>query len=502
MNSRRADFGAWSAALSPRIYFWGLALFAAIVLFAGLGFRELWSGDETRVAGIGAGMFLNHNYLVPRLLGLPFVEYPPLFYWLEAGAFAIFGVNDFAAKLPSALAAFAAVLLLFQLARNFGFPARVGLFAGVMLCTGAQFFEQSRLCMVDMVLACCVLLAWTGYVGWRRSTPGRWIRLGPAAMLIAGVALGLLTKGPAALALIGAGIGADLLLEALVRRRLAWRHYATLAAAVLIGLIPMLLWGWLLYRVEGPEEFHEVFVVNTLGRFLGSQGDHNAPWYDYFTMLPGVFWPWLPLVPFALYGAFRKARSDDRFRTLLCLLLAPFLLLCLASAKRQVYLLPLYAPLALLGAAWLEGIVFGADHPRVAVLLRHLTPRRALAGLTLLAAVYIGVDAVCYTRNDRHSVRDLFLDAERLAHRQGGRVWVFSPAERLMGAAMFYLQPDPEFLLHPEKFGPNDVAVLRWRHGEPEAPGITVREYPDHTLLLFGNRESCVTVLNNFKVGW
>ena len=83
--------------------------------------HELESGDETRVAGIAAEMFFEREFLLPRLNGTPFLEYPPGCYWIIAGAYLLLGISDFAAKLPSCLAAFSMVRTAHQnLFRNSG----------------------------------------------------------------------------------------------------------------------------------------------------------------------------------------------------------------------------------------------------------------------------------------------------------------------------------------------------------------------------------------------
>ena len=67
---------------------------AFLALFAGLWCGELESGDETRVAGIAAEMFLSHDYLIPTLNGKEFLEYPPFFYWCVCLMYALFGITD------------------------------------------------------------------------------------------------------------------------------------------------------------------------------------------------------------------------------------------------------------------------------------------------------------------------------------------------------------------------------------------------------------------------
>ena len=87
--------------------------FGLIIALPYLFLTELQSGDETRVAGIAAEMFFQNDFLVPRLGGKPFLEYPPLAYQLMAGSFRLFGINDAAARLPSVLFAIGGMILTF-----------------------------------------------------------------------------------------------------------------------------------------------------------------------------------------------------------------------------------------------------------------------------------------------------------------------------------------------------------------------------------------------------
>ena len=126
-------------ALSGRQAFALALLFGILITLAGLGVRELESGDETRVAGIAAEMYLEGDYLIPRLNGEPFLEYPPLYYWCAAASYACFGIDDRAAKLPSALAALGCGLIVYLFARRLRLPPWCALGCCVMLMTSAQF---------------------------------------------------------------------------------------------------------------------------------------------------------------------------------------------------------------------------------------------------------------------------------------------------------------------------------------------------------------------------
>lgn len=482
-----SGFHDWCRGLTPRRWFLLLAVFAAVTVFAGLGLRELWYGDETRVAGIGADVALSGHWLAPRLLHIPFLEYPPLYYWLTGLGLKIFGWHDWAAKLPSAVAAFGAALLAFRWCRIGGYSGRAGFLAGMMLVTSVQFFENSRMCMVDMLLAASLTLAWVGFADWRIAGNRRGI-----AVAAAGVALGMLTKGMVGGALAGFGFGVFLIADSALARRFRPGPYLWTALIGLAALIPVAVWGWLLYENEGPEAFHQAFVVNGPGRFSGTQGDHVKPWYFYLCRFPQLFWPWLPLVPFALWRAVRNARNDRAALLVLTAAVTPLVLFSCAAGKRQVYLLPIYAPLAVLCAIWADAML---DRFR----LVWLTRARGMALLAAVALIYIGIDAGMALLNRRNSIRRLFEDVSVMRVRpESGRIVIFAPFERLFGAAVYYLREVPEFVSEPEEIREGDLVLVM----SPSTPvqGCRYVEYAGRTGILSGPREACVRELRKLKI--
>src|SRR5262249_45484523 len=85
-----------------------LALVTGLLLFANLGY-PLLEPDEGRYAEIARKMLVSGDWVVPTLNRRPFFDKPPLFYWLVAGSFSLFGTSAWAARLVSALAAFLTV---------------------------------------------------------------------------------------------------------------------------------------------------------------------------------------------------------------------------------------------------------------------------------------------------------------------------------------------------------------------------------------------------------
>lgn len=422
--------------VSCRKLFILLCAVAVLVLFAGIGFREIESGDETRVAGIAAEMFIEGDFLVPHLNGDPFMEYPPLYYWLTSAAYYVFGVNDFAAKLPSVLAALGMVLLTFAFARKLAFSANAAFFAGVILLFSSQFFPESRTCRVDTLLAFFIELAVFSFYSLTISgrTGAKIIYL---PLFIAGLAGGVYTKGLLGIVMPLAVVAGWLVLDAVCSRKLNWRLYTLLVFGTAMAIIVVGIWYGLLRCFRGEELFNTVFWVNNLGRFTGSQYDHAAPFFYYLTMLPSLFMPWMPFLLLALIVAVKRL-SKKYDRNLLLLVLAvtvPFVLLSMASGKRVVYLMPINAFCALITAWFLFNLPERVDR-----WLRRLPLRRIIV-IVLAAAVFaiIAIDiGTALYMNRRESLRPMFeycASQEKL----GQKLFLIDAPERTRGAAYFYL---------------------------------------------------------------
>lgn len=455
----------------------GVALFA---LFAGMGVREIESGDETRVAGIAAEMFLNRNFLVPSLNGAPFLEYPPLYYWMIACAYSLFGICDFAAKFPSLVAAFGMVLLTFAFARKLKFSIPEAFCSGIVLLFSAQFFAESRTCRVDMLLAFFIELSLFAFYAMMRAGELKH-KFGYGVLFIAGLAGGIYTKGLVGLVLPGAAIGSWLVAADFSARKFHWKRYAALFAGVVLAFGAAGIWYGALWLLKGYAVFHTAFWVNNFGRFTGSQPDHAGALSYYFIKLPSLFLPWLPVLLFALTaGARRIYRSENRELLFPALaVLVPFGLLCCASGKRIVYLLPLYAPAALL-TGWCLWHLPGVVKPYRDIFLRR---RTGIIFLFAATAAVIGVDIAAALYGARkNSLRPLF---EHCAGQEklGRNLFLVNPLERTRGAVYFYLHHGlPEKRVISGFPGKGECWIVRRKQN-----GGNGHCYADHHLLLEGS---------------
>src|SRR3989442_14785610 len=182
-------------------------------LFVKLGMPFL-DPDEGLYATIAQAMLRGGDWVVPRVNGLPYIEKPPLYFWLTALTFWVFGPSEWATRLWSALATLGTVLLTWRIGRHL-YGSRAGVLAGLVVATVVGNALYVRRASTDQLFVFCLTLAMYGFVrDAERPEAGR------ARFLLCylGAALGVLAKGFLGLVfpllIVGLGIA--------VVRRLSW----------------------------------------------------------------------------------------------------------------------------------------------------------------------------------------------------------------------------------------------------------------------------------------
>jgi len=334
-----------------------------LLLFAGLGRADLFNPDEPREAEMAREMLVSGDHVVPRLNGEPFLEKPPLFYWLVVAACrAAGGPSEAAARAVPAIAGFLCLLVTWNMARRL-FGGETALLAALILLTGFESFWIARRVLIDMPLTLAILVACDALhrvvTAERRGPPG-WIAAAAAALAAA-----LLFKGVVGAAIPGLAVAGWLLW----RRDLSplWKR-GVLAAGV-VAVAPVALWVRALYARLGGAAVEEFVFVNNVQRFTGGAAKgHDNPFWYYLPAIATDFFPWSILLPFAIVAAVRVAlrtapwtpaagdeeeRERAGLRDLLVWFLLPLAVLSVASTKRGLYLLPIYPAASMLCAWWL-----------------------------------------------------------------------------------------------------------------------------------------------------
>jgi 4-amino-4-deoxy-L-arabinose transferase-like glycosyltransferase len=323
---------------------------AALYLFR-LGRVGLYDFDEGVYAEISREMHVTKNWLTPHLDFIPYLEKPPLFYWLNALAFKTLGLSEFSGRLSTALAAIAGVGFVYRIGRDI-WSRRAGVAAGAILATSFGFFIFGRLMLPDMLFTGLLTAAFWGFSrALLDETATR------AAVFAGYAAMGgaVLAKGLIGLVFPSLAVGAFLLLTRdwrLVRRL----ELARGGAVFLLITVP-----WHALMAGEYPGFLWFYVVNEhFMRFLGHRQLVNyatLPVATYLAMTLVWFCPWSFFLPAAVRRCWPRFVSGGRAeRGSLFVLLwagAVIVFFALSASRLEYYALPALPALALcVGRLW------------------------------------------------------------------------------------------------------------------------------------------------------
>ncbi len=331
---------------AARSYLMVLVLGALIVpYFLNLDANSLWDTKESYVAETPREMLESGDLSAPMFNYRPRTVKPPLGYWVVALSYRLFGIGEFAVRLPAALAAAATVLLVWRIARLF-FSPWAALAAAAMAATTPRFYIIARKDPVDaMLLFWLVASAGCLLRSERERSLGAWL----LAWLCAG--LGFLTKGPIALLIPGASwLAAHLWARG---PRIRPGRVLLAAAAFAAAVAPWYLWT---YGRHGTLYITGFFLQDNLGRYLSqSFGPARGPLY-YAAVFAVDFFPWSLAAAAAAVDLWRRRRMIAQHRTfadafLVIWPLFVFLFFSLSRNKQEYYILPMYPILSV----WIAG---------------------------------------------------------------------------------------------------------------------------------------------------
>lgn len=311
---------------------WMLVGWLAFAL-ATLVLRPALPVDETRYLGVALEMAQRGDLWLLHHNGGAYDHKPPLLFWLINAAWAVTGIHDWSARLVPILLTLLNARLLIALTRRIDPAAADRADRVVLLYLGTTYLAvyQTAL-MFDPLLLSGVLLAWLGLLRGARGESA-----GPACFG-AGVALGLLAKGP----VVWVYTLPALLLLPMLQPASGWRR-RPYGFALLAALIPLGLWLLLAERSE-PGMLYKLIVVQTLERIAGAHAAaHPRPFWWYLPLLPLLALPWSAWPPLwrALLGQQRSLQATPAGRWLGWLAATILLALSLIGGKQVHYLLPL-----------------------------------------------------------------------------------------------------------------------------------------------------------------
>jgi 4-amino-4-deoxy-L-arabinose transferase-like glycosyltransferase len=433
-----------------------LGLVSGALLYPCLSFY-LFEPDEGRYAQIPREMLTRGDCIVPTLQGEPYLDKPPLFYWLVMVSYRLFGFHDWAARLVPALAVQGCILMTYLFGRRM-LGERPAFWGALLLALMPGFVGMGRLLVLDGVLTFWVTLSvFCAFRALDAPTLGRgwWL----AAALSCG--LGVLTKGPVAVVL--------LLPPVWLYRKLARCPASPPLARIGRG-------GWLLFAgvvtavalpwaalvcLRLPNFVRHFLLVHNVQRFV-QPFDHERPVWFYVPILLGGLLPaTLLLVPFLRF-LFAEATAARRCPALGYLVLAAgwcVVFFSLSGCKLPTYVLPAFPPLALALGTFL--VHTGWCRSRLLL--------GGLAAWWLLSIALHGIVLPAAARD-----RSPMADAERIAALCGDRRVPVLCFPRHVDSVAFYV-------------GRSDFRAIHTRHMDELLAEL---DRHSRTVILFGHRHS------------
>lgn len=338
-----------------------LVILALTVSIAFQGSRGLYETTEGRYAECSREMMESGNYMKPTLNYQPHWSKPPLTYWAIIGGMKLFGENEWGVRFFNIVAFLGAVAAVYYMG-TFLWGETLGLAAGLIYVSSPLPVFGAFSVSTDTLLALWELLAVMAYLRARSQPETRGSKKWITAMWLF-FGLGFLTKGPIALLpLIPISV---------------WQYFAPRHARVLS------LWGIALFLMAGFSWFAATFLshpelidyylkVEIIDR-LRSGKLHNSEWYKGFTIyIPVLIFgggPWLFLalwhsrkhLSFSRYRFIRNLKDGNPVVFMILWVFLPLVIFFIVKTRLMLYVLPLYAPLALL-SAW--GIIHPATEEK------------------------------------------------------------------------------------------------------------------------------------------
>jgi 4-amino-4-deoxy-L-arabinose transferase-like glycosyltransferase len=334
-------------------------------------------------------MSLQTDRTLPQLADTPFLEKPPLTYWMSGAAIEVYGDSPAAARVRNLL--YAAIVALAIGALAFAMDGgTAAIVAALVVGTAITAFRvQIWLAPDACLLAGCAIALLGAYLG-LSAPPGRSKLFGYTLMHL-GAAVGFMAKSAPGWLVPGAALFALILWERRWRELLRWELYAGL-------LVQLLVIGPWIFEVtlseHGREALYSLFWNNVVGRFTKvagpgaidyTQGHQNKPG-KYFIELPVYLLPWTLLAAAAVWRAWTRLRAGTNrstpWRFAISAIVPFLLLLTFAATARDIYAAPILLGFGLLIGLWLSEIVVGGRRPSLS-----RVDRFAIHGTNVLVAL-------------------------------------------------------------------------------------------------------------------
>jgi 4-amino-4-deoxy-L-arabinose transferase-like glycosyltransferase len=352
-----------------------------------MGGLGLTDRDEGSNAEAAREMLETGDWISPTLNYEPRFAKPAFVYWLLSGSYTLFGINEFAARFPSAFSGLCVLLLQYAFVHRW-LGAPLAWLSSIMLLLNMEFLAINRLVVTDPELVVFTTLA--GYSFWHALhgslKTGRWWFMS----FYLAMGFGMLVKGPVGIIIPLVGVIPYLTLTR--QWKSFWQKGFPLLGTVLVLLVAA-PWYVAMFQIHG-EAYWAAAQANTTGRFMSPMEGHGGTLFFYVPILLLGFFPWSVFLPSVLYQSLKQwkfywngrgfATQEHNLEFFLSLWVVGLLIFFTLSATRLPhYIYPLFPASAILVALWWKR--FQEQHSS----FDWKIPRRLLLGIGYLLGIAI-----------------------------------------------------------------------------------------------------------------
>lgn len=315
-----------------------MIVIAIITIFSNLSGFPLLDPDEPVYAETPKEMILYNDFLSPKIYGEYWYDKPPMYYWLVALTYQVFGVNDFSARFPSALLAFLTVIAIYYYGKKL-FNHKVALYSALVLTTSIEFFYLGKAAVTDITLNFCLMVSLFAFLSKQYY------------VFYAFAGLAVLTKGPIGLFFPGV----ILFFYLLCLKRFNILSEMKILSGTTLFCIVALPWYIYMYSLHGTVFIESFLGFHNITRFTSPEHPSGLLWYYYLPVLLIGFFPWITLLFQSVYRSFSD--SYGKFDYLLFLniwAVIVFAFFSISKTKLVSYILPMFPPLAMLVGCYID----------------------------------------------------------------------------------------------------------------------------------------------------
>ncbi len=286
----------------PNRFFYGVLLFSLVVCITGMIYIPLMDIDAAQYALISREMLVRNSFLQIFENGKDYLDKPPMLFWLSAISLKIFGIYDWAYRIPSMLFAIISVYSTYRFTILY-YQKTIAQLSAMVLATSQAFFLITHDVRCDTMLMGWVILSIWQLAAWYESS--KWKYFVISFIAIAG---GMMTKGPIALIVPVLSFIPHFILRREWKQFFRWEYLIGLLIIAVL-LIPMSIGlyqqfdlhpGKVIYGVPINSGLRFYYWTQSFGRYTGENVFHEMSYFTF--LLENMLWSFLPWILFFLVG--------------------------------------------------------------------------------------------------------------------------------------------------------------------------------------------------------